>query len=88
MNSSNPNQTNRPEFLEELEILVTKKLAGHLDQFQLVQSVDGLTLTGLSKSFHAKQMAQELVTQFGNFRIIANELVVLPLCNEAKGLDQ
>jgi len=84
MNSPNPNQKNQPEFLDELEILVTKRLAGHLSEFQLHESADGLMLTGLSKSFHAKQMAQELVTEFGNFRIVANELVVQPFGNEAK----
>jgi len=66
----------RSDFLEELELIVMTKLAGHVSQVQLIESADGLTLRGSCKSFHAKQMAQELLMQFGNFRVIANELTV------------
>jgi len=66
----------RSDFLEELEMFVMTRLAGHESQVQLIESPDGLTLRGSCKSFHAKQMSKELLMQFGNFRVIANELEV------------
>jgi len=76
MTQSNPELGDRSDFLEELERIVMTRLAGHVSQVQLIDSADGLTLRGFCKSFHAKQMAQELLMQFGNFRVIANELAV------------
>ena len=76
MIQSNPLSTNRSEHLEELETIVTTKLAGHVSQFQLIESVEGLTLRGSCKSFYAKQMAQELLMQIGGFQVLVNELEV------------
>jgi len=76
MSQSNLVSTNRSEHLEELETIVTTRLAGHVSQFQLIESVEGVTLRGSCKSFYAKQMAQELLMQIGNFQVLVNELEV------------
>jgi len=76
MIQSNLVSTNRSEHLEELETIVTTRLAGHVSQFQLIESVEGVTLRGSCKSFYAKQMAQELLMQIGNFQVLVNELEV------------
>jgi len=77
----------RSDFLEQLELIVMTRLARHVSQVQLIESADGLTLRGSCKSFHAKQMAQELLMQFGNFRVIANELAVGYMDNQSIGTD-
>jgi len=76
MIQSNPLSTNRSAHLEELETIVTTRLAGHVSQFQLIESVEGVTLRGTCKSFYAKQFAQELMMQIGNFQHLVNELEV------------
>ncbi|MDZ4850585.1 MAG: universal stress protein [Pirellulaceae bacterium] len=76
MIQSNSEPNIRSKHLEELETIVTSKLAGHVSQFQLIESVEGLRLRGSCKSFFAKQMAQELLMQIGNFHVLVNELEV------------
>jgi len=87
MTQSNSVPSNRFEHLEELETILTTRLAGHVSQLQLIESEDGITLRGYCKSFYAKQMAQELLNQLGNFRLIANELEVSFEDNRSTGTD-
>jgi len=68
--------TSRPEHVEELETMLTTRLAGHVSQLQVIESEDGITVRGYCKSFYVKQMAQELLKQLDSFRMITNELVV------------
>jgi len=84
MNQPNLDLGNRSEFLQELEMIVITRLAGHISQVQFTESTDGLVLRGFCRSFYAKQMVQELLMQLGNFRVIANEIVVV----EVKGKDK
>ena len=76
MIQSNPLSSNRSEHLKELETIVTIRLAGHVSQVQLIESTDGVRLRGSCKSFYAKQMAQELLMQIGNFQLLVNEMEV------------
>ena len=79
--------SNRSEQLEELQTILTTRLAGHVSQLRLIESEDGITLRGYCKSFYVKQMAQELLKQLGNFRVIANELAVGHQDNQSTGSD-
>lgn len=76
MSQADHNREPRPEFLDELERMLTRRLAGHLAQLRVSESASGLVLTGSCTSYHAKQMAQEFILHSGNFRIIDNRLVV------------
>ena len=76
MTQPTPELSDRSEFLEELEMIVTTRLAGHVSQVQLIESEDSLTIRGSCKSFYAKQMTQELLMQVGNFPALVNELEV------------
>jgi len=76
MTQSKPELSERSESLEELEMSMMTRLAGHVSQVQLIKSANGLTLRGSCKSFYAKQMAQELLMQLGNFQTLVNELKV------------
>jgi len=84
MNQPNLDLGNRSEYLQELEMIVVTRLAGHISQVQFTESTDGLVLRGYCRSFYAKQMVQELLMQLGNFRVIANEIVVVEVIDMDK----
>jgi len=84
MNQPNLDLGNRSEYLQELEMIVVTRLAGHISQVQFTESTDGLVLRGFCRSFYAKQMVQELLMQLGNFRVIANEIVVVEVIDMDK----
>jgi len=82
MKQPNLDLRNQSEFLQDLEMIVKTRLAGYVSQLQLIEFANGLILRGSCKSFYAKQMAQELLMQLGNFRLIANEIVVVEVIVE------
>jgi len=76
MTQSDPDAAIGSEFVKELESMLVTKLAGRIAQVHLIESVDGLTLQGCCTTFHAKQLAQELLKQHGCSKSIANCLTV------------
>ena len=71
-----PNQTSTETLSAQLPQLVLALLGNRLRSFSIELSEDGIVLSGYCDSFHAKQMAQEIVAKSTSQRIVANELVV------------
>jgi len=60
----------------ELKSLVMGLLNGHMRSLSIDVSERGIVLRGVCDSFHAKQLAQEIVTKSSSLRILSNDLVV------------
>lgn len=74
--SNIPEQTSTTILSAELQQLVRGLLRNHLRSFSVELSDDGIVLSGYCDSFHAKQMAQEIVAKSTSRRIVSNDLVV------------
>jgi hypothetical protein len=71
------NERDNPECIStELKSLVMGLLKGHLRSLTIDVSERGIVLGGNCDSFHAKQLAQEIVTKSSSLRILSNDLVV------------
>ncbi len=68
----------------ELAQRVQESLAWHLKSLSITNTGLGLVLQGECDSYHAKQMAEELVIRYTSERILENNLVVTsgPRCDE------
>ena len=64
----------------ELRKLVLELLKNRMRSFVVGVSEQGIVLSGECSSFHAKQLAQEIVSQHCRLRIIANNIVVRYSC--------
>jgi hypothetical protein len=67
-----------PETLAELEELVTLRLGGRVHEFRLSIRDAGLVLGGRARSYHAKQLAQQVLMDLNRAPIRSNEIEV---CN-------
>jgi hypothetical protein len=64
------------ETLAELEELVRLRLGGRVREFRLSLRDAGLVLRGRAKSHHAKQLAQQALTDLNRAPIRSNEIKV------------
>jgi hypothetical protein len=62
--------------LGQIEGQVKGRLRGMLQDFLLMAAEEGLILRGRSKTFYAKQMAQQIVMESTNVPIKANNIEV------------
>lgn len=67
-----------PEERELVEQEVQRQLCGRVHDFRLLVGDDGLVLQGRSRTYHAKQLAQQAVMAVVQHPIQANEIEV---CN-------
>ena len=61
----------------ELERIVNDRLSGQVKGFKLILDTHGFVLLGTARSYYAKQMAQQLVMEVTEVRIMANQIEVL-----------
>lgn len=64
------------EGLAQIEERVQCRMNGRVHNFRLRIKDDGLVLTGLARTYHAKQLAQHAVMEATNLPIRANEIEV------------
>jgi len=64
------------EDLVKLEMNLQKELAGRVSGLRLQNLPTGLVLNGKSRTYYAKQMAQEILMQSTPLRIWANQIEV------------
>jgi hypothetical protein len=64
-----------PSMVEELEREIQGSLGGHVRHFQMLRRGDGVILQGRTRTYYAKQLAQQLVMRH-NQRVLANEIEV------------
>jgi len=88
MTQSYPDAITGSEFVKELETMLKTKLACRISHVRLIDSVDGLTLQGCCTTFHAKQLAQELLKRHGCSRAISNCLIVRYVGSQVGERDQ
>lgn len=62
--------------LESLETQVLSRLSGRIRGFRVQLLNGGLVLTGTTKTYHAKQVAQHLVMEMTDVPIRANDIAV------------
>jgi len=70
------NATRRREAADQLEAHVQSRLNGLVPAFRLVWRDKGLILLGHAHTYHAKQLAHDLVTEQTTLPILANEIEV------------
>jgi hypothetical protein len=61
----------------ELEETVKVRLNGRVRGFRLLMETEGLILRGKTRTYYAKQLAQQMVMSITTLRIQANEIEVL-----------
>jgi hypothetical protein len=61
--------------IDALERQVQDSLGSHVRHFQVLRRDDGLILKGRTRTYYAKQLAQQLVMR-NNQRVLANEIEV------------
>ena len=88
MTQSEPEATTGSEFVKKLETMLVTKLACRISHVRLIDSADGLRLQGFCTTFHAKQLAQELLKQHGCSRSISNCLTVRYVGNQVGESDE
>ena len=62
--------------LHDLELQVRSRLAGRVRDFHLVYRQDGLVLQGQTRTYYAKQLAQQAVMTATSLPIRANNIDV------------
>jgi hypothetical protein len=62
--------------LEQLEIHVQSQLNGRVRHFRLLVREEGLVLTGHTRTYYAKQLAQHAVMKATAWPIMANDIDV------------
>ena len=65
-----------PAEVERLETLVQSRLHGRVQNFRVVVRGGGFILTGQSRTYYAKQLAQQAVLEASALPILANEIQV------------
>ena len=65
------------ESVTELETLVQSRLAGRVAEFHVTLEEQGLVLRGRTRSYYAKQLAQQAVMEATSVPILANEIEVV-----------
>ena len=80
MNAHTTETLVRPQHLaaevERLEKLVQSRLNGRVRNFRVVVCGGGVILTGQSRTYYAKQLAQQAVLEASALPILANEIQV------------
>jgi hypothetical protein len=62
--------------IPQLEALIRTKLFGRVRDLRLVMQDEGLVLRGNSRTYYAKQLAQEAVMEAQHLPLVANEIRV------------
>lgn len=62
--------------VEQLEVLVRRRLHGQVRDLRLLMGDQGLTLQGQTSTYYAKQMAQHAAMEITGLAILANEIEV------------
>ncbi len=83
-----PDPASTDALSKELEDIVLRCLGNHLQQFRIDSSDKGIVINGFCDSYHAKQMAQEIVLKNTIQKIAANKLVVKALSMHAPEAEQ
>jgi hypothetical protein len=65
-----------PAEVERLETLVQSRLYGRVRHFRVVVRGGGVILMGQSRTYYAKQLAQQAVLEASALPILANEIQV------------
>jgi hypothetical protein len=65
------------DYLDDLEREVKNAMGNRVRQFHVLRFPGGLILRGQTRSYYAKQMAQQLVMRGCHERILANEIEVV-----------
>jgi len=69
--------TDRPSFSERIECHIERRLCGRIRYLNVVCSSDRVVLRGRSRTYHAKQLAQEAALDLtGGAPRLVNEIVV------------
>jgi hypothetical protein len=79
MNTANPQPDgNNPteEKLRQLEVHLKGELNGRIRDAKLLARHGGLVITGFARSFHTKQLAQQILMRTTDLPIVANEIEV------------
>jgi hypothetical protein len=76
MNEPFMRDTATGEGLARIEEEIGRRLNGRVRDFRLVACNNGLVLRGRSRSYHAKQLAQQAVMEIASLPILANEIEV------------
>jgi hypothetical protein len=61
---------------EHLESLMQRRLGNRIRDLRIVLQPGGVILRGRTATYHAKQLAQHAVMEFGNLPILANDIEV------------
>ncbi|MFO1045836.1 MAG: hypothetical protein U0941_28980 [Planctomycetaceae bacterium] len=61
---------------ESLESLVQPRLSGRLHELRVECQAEGVVLRGWTRTYYAKQMAQQVVMDVADLPILANEIEV------------
>jgi hypothetical protein len=76
-NSPSMGDRTRGEDATMLAALVQGRLGGRVAAFQLLVEKQGLVLRGKTRSYYAKQLAQQAVMEATSVPIVANEIEVV-----------
>ena len=63
--------------IEELELQLQSKLGGRVLHLRVVRFQGGIILHGLSRTYHAKQIAQQTAMKICDLPLLANEIEVV-----------
>jgi hypothetical protein len=67
----------RDDLAERIEVYIERKACGRIRDLHVVCSGDMIILQGRSRTYHAKQLAQEAVLDLTEGRpVLANQIVV------------
>jgi hypothetical protein len=73
---ANPALADPHSLLLQIHDQVHSKMHGRIWEFRVVRLEGGLVLTGCTKSYYAKQLAQHLVMENTDLPILANDIQV------------
>jgi len=62
---------------EHLEALMQRRLGNRIRDLRIIVLPGGVILRGRTATYHAKQLAQHAVMEFGDLPILANDIEVL-----------
>ena len=62
--------------MEQIEIRILSRVAGRLQNLQVILRDDGVVLKGRAKTYHVKQLAQHAVLEMTGVRLLANDIEV------------
>ena len=73
--------------LRDLVGKVKARLCGRIEDFRVDSGHGGLVLAGRSRTYYAKQLAQEFVRELIDQRIVANEIEVVKTESSGRASD-